>query len=82
MNRLVDDERIYLTGLSMGGRGSFIVAADLPETFAAIMPLSPHHGPYSYVPLAKKVKEMLVSTLARMLRAKKRSLKMRITNGK
>ena len=44
----------------MGGRGSFIVAADLPETFAGIMPLSPHHGPYSYVPLAKKVKDIPV----------------------
>jgi|TARA_B100001741_G_C16508008_1_gene578209 predicted esterase len=59
-NLNIDDERIYLTGLSMGGRGSFIVAADLPETFAAIMPLSPHHGPYSYVPLAKKVKDIPV----------------------
>ena len=54
----VDEKRIYLTGLSMGGRGTFIVAADLPDTFAAIMPLSPHHGPYSYVSLAKKVKHI------------------------
>ena len=57
-NMNVDETRIYLTGLSMGGRGTFIVAADLPDTFAAIMPLSPHHGPYSYVSLAKKVKHI------------------------
>lgn len=51
----VDDDRIYLTGLSMGGRGSFIVAAALPDVFAALMPLSSHHEPYSYIPLAKEV---------------------------
>ena len=51
----VDDDRVYLTGLSMGGRGTFIVAAELPDYFAAIMPLSPHHTPYSYLPLAEEV---------------------------
>ena len=54
-NLNVDDDRVYLTGLSMGGRGTFIVAAALPDYFAAIMPLSPHHGPYSYLPLAEEV---------------------------
>lgn len=54
-NLKIDENRIYLTGLSMGGIGTFIVAAGLPQTFAAIMPLSPHHGPFSYVPLAEKV---------------------------
>ena len=39
----------------MGGRGTFIVAAQLPNYFAGLMPLSPHHGPYSYLPLADKV---------------------------
>lgn len=54
----VDPKRIYLTGLSMGGRGTFIVASKLSETFAAIMPLSPHHGPYSYLSLAESVKRI------------------------
>jgi len=54
-NLNVDDDRVYLTGLSMGGRGTFIVAAALPDYFAAIMPLSPHHQPYSYLPLAEEV---------------------------
>ena len=54
----VDVERVYLTGLSMGGRGTYIVASKLTETFAAIMPLSPHHGPYSYLSLAENVKEI------------------------
>ena len=30
-NLNVDDDRVYLTGLSMGGRGTFIVAATLPD---------------------------------------------------
>ncbi len=49
----VDEDRIYLTGLSMGGRGTLIVASELPDTFAAILPLSPHHDPYSYLPLVE-----------------------------
>ena len=54
----IDETRIYLTGLSMGGRGTFIVAAQQPDTFAALMPLSPHHGPFNYLPLAKKIKDI------------------------
>ena len=54
-NLNVDDDRVYLTGLSMGGRGTFIVAAALPDYFAAIMPLTPHHEPYSYIPLAEDI---------------------------
>ena len=54
----IDKKRIYLTGLSMGGRGTFIVAAELPNLFAAIMPLSPHHTPYSYLNLASKVSHL------------------------
>lgn len=54
----IDKRRIYLTGLSMGGRGTFIVASKLPNVFAAIMPLSPHHEPYSYVGLSEKVSNL------------------------
>jgi predicted peptidase len=35
----VDDERIYLTGLSMGGFGTWALAADHPDTWAAIVPI-------------------------------------------
>jgi predicted esterase len=59
-NLRVDADRVYLTGLSMGGRGTFIVAASIPEQFAAIMPLSPHHQPFSYVPLAPKISSLPV----------------------
>ena len=59
-NLNVDDDRVYLTGLSMGGRGTFIVAAALPDYFAAIMPLTPHHEPYSYLPLAEDISHLPV----------------------
>lgn len=35
----IDDDRIYLTGLSMGGFGSWRLAADHPEMFAAVAPV-------------------------------------------
>ena len=54
----IDESRIYLTGISMGGRGTFIVAAELPDLFAAIMPLSPHHQPYYYHHLHSKVSHL------------------------
>ncbi|WP_295128884.1 alpha/beta fold hydrolase [uncultured Chitinophaga sp.] len=36
---LVDDDRIYLTGLSMGGYGTWALAQKHPEEFAAIIPI-------------------------------------------
>jgi predicted peptidase len=35
----VDKDRIYLTGLSMGGYGTWALAAAYPERFAAIVPI-------------------------------------------
>jgi len=35
----VDVDRIYLTGLSMGGYGSWALAAEHPEKFAAVAPI-------------------------------------------
>jgi len=35
----VDRDRIYLTGLSMGGYGTWAVACEAPERFAAIAPI-------------------------------------------
>jgi predicted peptidase len=34
-----DRERLYLTGLSMGGYGTWAIAAEHPDMFAAIMPI-------------------------------------------
>lgn len=45
----IDEDRIYLTGLSMGGFGSWRLAADHPEMFAAVAPIcgagKPEDGP-------------------------------------
>ncbi len=38
-NYAVDTSRIYLTGLSMGGYGTWYMAARFPERFAAIAPI-------------------------------------------
>ena len=35
----VDKDRVYLTGLSMGGFGTWMLAAHTPERFAAIAPI-------------------------------------------
>jgi|TARA_Y100000310_G_scaffold342789_1_gene447443 predicted peptidase len=35
----VDECRIYLTGLSMGGRGTWMLANEYPERFAAVAPI-------------------------------------------
>ena len=37
----VDEDRIYVTGLSMGGAGTWTIAAAYPERFAAIVPICP-----------------------------------------
>jgi predicted peptidase len=36
----VDEDRVYVTGLSMGGYGTWHLAMEFPERFAAIVPIS------------------------------------------
>lgn len=42
----VDENRIYLTGLSMGGFGTWTIASVYPERFAAIAPICGGGQPY------------------------------------
>ena len=42
----------------MGGRGTYIVASKLKNTFSALMVISPHHGPFNYIKLAKDLKNI------------------------
>lgn len=42
----VDKERIYITGLSMGGFGTWSLAARAPERFAALVPICGGGEPY------------------------------------
>ena len=37
-NHRVDNDRVYVTGLSMGGSGTWRLASEFPERFAAIAP--------------------------------------------
>lgn len=50
----VDRERVYLTGLSMGGFGTWALAAAHPEKFAAIAPICGGGNPAD----AKKIKDL------------------------
>jgi predicted peptidase len=42
----IDEERIYLTGLSMGGFGTWTLALTYPNRFAAIAPICGGGSPY------------------------------------
>ncbi len=45
-NYQVDTNRVYLTGLSMGGFGSFALALHAPERFAAVAPICGGGNPF------------------------------------
>jgi len=49
----VDPDRVYLTGLSMGGYGSWDLAARMPERFAAVVPICGGGDEATAVTLAK-----------------------------
>jgi predicted peptidase len=53
-NYHVDDKRIYLTGLSMGGFGTWSLAAAHPDMWAAIVPICGGGNPQS----AGKIKDI------------------------
>lgn len=42
----IDKERIYLTGLSMGGHGCWVLAAAKPHLFAALVPICGYGNPW------------------------------------
>lgn len=49
----VDKDRVYITGLSMGGYGTWALAAAHPEKFAAIAPICGGGNPADAAKLAK-----------------------------
>ncbi len=53
-NHKVDKDRIYVTGLSMGGFGTWSLAAAFPDKFAAIIPICGGGNPAN----AKKIKDL------------------------
>ena len=50
----VDPDRVYLTGLSMGGYGTWETATQYPERFAAIVPICGGGRPYT----ARRLKDL------------------------
>jgi predicted esterase len=57
----IDDKRIYLTGLSLGGGGVWTTAQESPEIFAAIAPVC---GGYNSTSKAKGIAENKVAVWA------------------
>ena len=55
-----DRNRVYLTGISLGSRGTWMVAADHPDLFAAAMPIAsaPCVGPAAREEMAQKLKSL------------------------
>jgi predicted esterase len=51
----IDKDRVYLTGFSMGGIGTWNVAYDRPDRFAAIAPVGGRSGDAKLMPLLKSV---------------------------
>jgi enterochelin esterase-like enzyme len=53
----VDTRRVYVTGFSLGGRGTWSVAVDHPELFAAIVPVG---GSYGHPERLSRIKDVPV----------------------
>jgi len=53
----VDARRVYVTGVSLGGRGTWSVAVDFPERFAAIVPVC---GTYDHPERIGRIKDVPV----------------------
>lgn len=49
----LDPDRIYLTGLSLGGHGAWFIASRMPESFAAIVPVCGFGDPKEVVTLKR-----------------------------
>ncbi len=51
----VDSSRVYLTGLSQGGNGTWVIGARYPERWAAIAPICGYGTPDEIAPRLKEV---------------------------
>jgi antitoxin component YwqK of YwqJK toxin-antitoxin module/predicted esterase len=54
----IDPDRIYLTGVSLGGEGVWNLAIKYPETFAAIAPLCGPTGRLNFPVQARRIKHI------------------------
>ena len=53
----IDHDRVYLTGYSMGGMSTWMLAADAPDLYAAIAPTAAHHHPSQTEVIAQRLKD-------------------------
>ncbi len=51
----VDEKRVYLTGISMGGFGSYLLATLEPDRFAAIAPICGGGQPRAMAPMLARI---------------------------
>jgi len=49
----IDENRIYVTGLSMGGNGTWKLAAEIPNRIAAIIPICGWGDPFAAMMMGK-----------------------------
>lgn len=52
-NYKIDENRIYVTGLSMGGNGTWKLAAEIPNRLAAIIPICGWGDPFAAMMMGK-----------------------------
>lgn len=52
-NYKVDTNKIYVTGLSMGGNGTWNLAAEIPERLAAVIPICGWGDPFAICSIGK-----------------------------
>jgi antitoxin component YwqK of YwqJK toxin-antitoxin module/predicted esterase len=57
-NYRIDLDRIYLTGVGLGGEGVWNLAIKYPETFAAIAPVCGPTGPLTFPVHARRIKHI------------------------
>eukprot|EP00928_Gymnodinium_smaydae_P028086 TRINITY_DN21517_c0_g1_i1.p1 TRINITY_DN21517_c0_g1~~TRINITY_DN21517_c0_g1_i1.p1 ORF type:complete len:626 (+),score=122.66 TRINITY_DN21517_c0_g1_i1:19-1896(+) len=60
----IDPARIYLTGCSMGGMGTWELAAAAPELFAAVAPVAGHHQSARREYIAERLRSMPILSIA------------------
>lgn len=60
-----DPQRVYLTGLSMGGAGAWLLGSRMPDAFAAVIPICGFYGPHE-APVSPGELSEAATSLARL----------------
>lgn len=60
----IDADRVYLTGLSLGGYGAWLIAERAPQRFAAVLPICGFYGQFGKPADAKELQKLVEATRA------------------